>query len=585
MARDSSKTASAGIYITPRATIAVQARMRGNEVEVHARGAVETPPDAIVNGEIADPVRVGQAIRHLWRRTGLDARSVVVALPAGSCSMRALRLPHVPERERSALVRGELEQAQVIPHGGGGFDYLWVGQAAPAGSTPQADVYAYYTNSAAVENVRRAVQAAGLRLDAAEPASLSVMRGCLAARQQGEPVALLCPSETHTDLCIHDGTRVRQLRRIPAGWADLSVAPVEGTRDLLPDPTIWDAHAPPRSAAASQTPLGEAVEPEGEGDVSVYTHLPKVWPSGPRPDEEKQDEPEEEPTLVGMARSQDAVKQDFLVSEVGRTLAFYAREHPEETHPRSLLILAPSAVARRFEAALADTQTIPVAVWDPLAALDLPRPIVPPSWEDGDGYLEATGAALGVQAASARVPCLNLARREAAAVARERAPHTLRAGMAGSTLWLAMALGAWLTLWVLQARAVDETARLKAEIARIEAERAPALRYFELSQAARAAAAASQVPGASVLGRIAASTTPGVGLTSTRVAQDGRILIEGRAIGTTHVRRFALALGRGSAVKHPAIEQMKRDNTGQLTFRIGGWWREPMPPAAKEPSR
>lgn len=110
---------SVGIVVTPRAIVAVQASAHENEIEVKVRGAVETPPETLSGQEVLDPLRLGHALRNLWRRIGLGEHAASVAVLAPSYGLRALRMPQAPERERNALVRGELEQAQVIPRRGG----------------------------------------------------------------------------------------------------------------------------------------------------------------------------------------------------------------------------------------------------------------------------------------------------------------------------------------------------------------------------------------------------------------------------------------------------------------------------------
>ena len=118
MAKDAKRTTSVGLLVTPRATIVVQARVRGGDLDVQAVGAVDTPPGTMAGAEVINPLQLGHALRALWRQAGLNARSVTVALPAPAYALRGLRLPPVPERERRQVVRNELEQAQVLPHGG-----------------------------------------------------------------------------------------------------------------------------------------------------------------------------------------------------------------------------------------------------------------------------------------------------------------------------------------------------------------------------------------------------------------------------------------------------------------------------------
>ncbi len=627
MAKDAKRTTSVGLLVTPRATIVVQARVRGGDLDVQAVGAVDTPPGTMAGAEVINPLQLGHALRALWRQAGLNARSVTVALPAPAYALRGLRLPPVPERERRQVVRNELEQAQVLPHGGGSLDFAWMPPAGGAKGAALSDVYAYYTGDAMVDGIREAVLQAGLQIEGLEPASVGMMRAYVAAQAQREPVAILCPSSKHTDLCIYDGTGVRQLRRIPAGWDDIANMTAEGTRSMVPDlgtlpmgpgladgnplaaradipdmpPPDWLTQAAPDAplAAGSATPgdgrtpmapdpdaatglpfLGEALD----GEASEDTVLPAAdqWADRSvswRPVEG--DDPEDGADADG---TQALPRGSFLVSEVVRTLAFYARENDERVHPRALVILGPDEVTREFEPLLAPSLSIPVSAANPLASMELPVPAA--AQPAANEILAAAGAALASMASDIGVPHIDLSQQEKAVQARRRAPRALAAGMAGTTIWLCLAAIAAIVLMLMESRALGRSAFLSEEIARIQQERAPALRYFELSQAARAAQKGVEIPVEPVMGRVAVSTTPGVGLTTLKVEPAGKVTIEGKSLGVGNVQRFAYSLGAGKSVYLPTIESMKRDQQGVVSFRITGSYLPPAPsPAAVKSSK
>lgn len=580
---------SVGIVVTPRAIVAVQASAHENEIEVKVRGAVETPPETLSGQEVLDPLRLGHALRNLWRRIGLGEHAASVAVLAPSYGLRALRMPQAPERERNALVRGELEQAQVIPQERGAFDFLWIASGEPG--VPQADVYAYHINETIIDGLHRSFQVAGLRLASVEPGSIALMRLYLATRGKRDPVAILCPSARHTDLCIHDGTRVRQLRRIPAGWEDLGTTLERGTRDIIPEPRIWDAHVPSEKRGGMlNLSEGESLPeeaPDAEGTLAneasppaepTFQGIPNTWPI-------RSEFSDEVPDILSIGAGQSPVggqsahKSDFLVSEISRTLAFFEREHPEEAHPQEIVVLGPTDAARGFERVLSPAQSLPIVVANPLAGLDLPRAVaVPGLEEDPEAYALAVGVALAASGVDLGIPPVDLSRQTSVAQPGRRVPHLLRAGMAWSTLWLLASAIAAIGLMIAEARLADTHVQLTNEIARIHAERAPLIRAAELTKAAESARQVSEIPAAPVLGRVAAATTTGVGLTSLRVAPDGRVMLEGKALGTSNIQRFALSVGRGKSVRVPVIETTKRDTHGYVTFRIGALFREPAPP-------
>ena len=200
--------------------------------------------------------------------------------------------------------------------------------------------------------------------------------------------------------------------------------------------------------------------------------------------------------------------------------------------------------------------------------------------EEPEAYAMAVGVALAAAGAGLGMPPIDVSRQVSVAQPGRRVPHILRAGMAWSSLWLLAASIAAIGLMIAEARLADTHVQLTNEIARIHAERAPLIRAAELTKAAESARQVSEIPAAPVLGRVAAATTTGVGLTSLRVAPDGRVMLEGKALGTSNIQRFALSVGRGKSVRLPIIETTKRDNHGHVTFRIGALFREPTPPPA-----
>ncbi|MBM3495664.1 MAG: hypothetical protein FJX72_15275, partial [Armatimonadetes bacterium] len=276
------------------------------------------------------------------------ATAATVVLPPSASAMRAFRLPDAPIREQRLLVRGELEQSGALPIGGGAFGYMWL-QAPVEEEHREADVFAFYADDALIDNVREALRAANLRLDAIEPYSVAAMRAYLVARTGSEPVALLCPSASHTDLCIHDGSQVRYMRRIPGGWEDMRYTRPGLAQEEQP------ATGPRRLGLTDQT-LDDAEQSAGLGG------------------------PDAETTSAAAA---------FLASEVARSFAFYSREYRDADVPRSLVVLAPQAFSGAVAAVLEGVLPIPVVSDDPSALLDLPE--TAEGAQGSLGYLAAAG--------------------------------------------------------------------------------------------------------------------------------------------------------------------------------------------------
>lgn len=547
MANDSSE--NIGIVIDPRAITAVQARFVNGRLEVLSHGRAETPPGAVEGAAITDPERVAQALRSLVREMGARSRYASIALISPGYGLRTVRLPEVPPSERRALVRGEMEEQGVLPRGSGAFDFLWVPLRSETGKR-QADAHAYYASDMEVDGLRETLRMAGLLVARIEPASLAMMRAYLASQLVPQPIALLCPAEKHTDLCIHDGKSVQSVRRIPSGWQDIvparqtedspnhERAPDAGDSlpsfDLPPPLNGWSAPGTPEESSAFEAPgIPAQTAPESGERGSLMQH-----------------------------------SAAFLASEITRSLAFYAREYPEAAKPQALAILGPASIVQVLAPLLKENLSIPLHAQDPLSAFLMPPPPVASAGVETGAYVAAIGVALA--GTENTLPVVDLSHQEDLALARKRAPALLLAGMAGSTLWMIAAAAASISLTFLESNAQTERSQLTQEIAKVKAEQAPLLQRAADAAAASAYAAKSQVPVAPILGRVAASAQPGIMLTRMGVSSAGRVTLEGNALNTVSMQQFALDVGRGISIKDPAFEVMKQDDKGGLSFRIVG---------------
>jgi len=573
MAKGPGVQVDVGLAITEEYLLAVGVQHVHGKAQVAAHGVVELPRGAVEGSSVAEPQVVGEALRKLRRELNLQSRSACVVMLSPGYAMRALRLPDIPAAEQRTLVRGELEETGALPFGGGAFDFLWV-PLPPTSNKRQADAYAYYTSDATVDGIREALRQAGFQLECLEPSSLAMMRAYLAAMPRRQPIALLCPSERHSDLCIHDGTQIRHLRRIPAGWAEFDQRDASGagmglSRGLIEDGGI-------RSGTPEISPMPFLDEPNIE--------LAREEAVPPPPDESGGT------SSTGLRRISSIA---FLASEVMRSLAFYAREYEEWARPEALAIVGTADVAEDFRGTLERNLSIPVIDTDALAAYELSVPLAPFSdTKTRNGYLATIGTALGdVEPA---IPRVDTSQQELAARTRRRAPAVILAGMATSTVWMILSAVAAVTLTILESNKEAESVRLAQEITATQDKISTMVKQREISDAAKSAAASAQVPAASVMGRLAAATTPGVEVTNLHVMPDGQVIIEGKALTEASLAHFVDSLGLGKAVQQAYPASMRPESRGRgseqnvgsqaIEFRVVGRFRPPAPPPAAAPA-
>lgn len=484
------------------------------------------------------PARMARALRTLWNRGGFQRREVVLILPSALCELRTLRLPNVPERERRALVRGELEHAGVLPPGEGYFGFAWSEPTPTPGAL--ADAYAFCATASAIEPMRDALRDAGLILAGAEPISIAAMRAYLGSCRQRGAVALLFPEEFHSDLCIHDGRVLRQLRRIPAGrmGAVESGPPKPGARPApryaLGSASVGETGAPPGPESGPGWGL------PGKGDAAA---LSTAAPS--------------------RAEWHPAPAHSFLATEIARSLAYTAREFEDEPQPEALVVVADAVTARDFASALEGALRIPVRAGAGLAAFDLPR-----ATHLGDaavsewGYYAAIGGALGPDAGLPRLDLCAGMRPQRAQFSR-----TDRRLLTAAGVMLACGLAVTGTLRWREAALVREHAALRLELARVQEARSPQARYMEL-QRLTDAVSGGWSPAAAVLGRVAAAWSEDLELSTLTLGADGALVLEGRATGTAALHRFMARLSSGDLLGTPRLEGVTRDAEDRLRFRI-----------------
>lgn len=529
------------VVITPEVMLMVRGHATGSGVELIAQGAIATPDGALQADSVGDTGHLARALRHLWRHSEVRERAVVVVLPDTHCPMRPLRLPEVPRQERRAIVRGELEHAGALPIGGGGFDCLWL---PGTGKGERNEVIAYYASDALIDGLRHALQRAGLQLAGVEPLSLALMRASLQGRDADQNMALLHMADHHADLCLCRGMQLVHLRRIPVGYAGLATTTRQGRATVAAPQAIYGGRPGLRLIVDDTEPGEEREASEGADGVD---------------------------------------QKAFLVAEVTRSLAFYAREFGEEARPGALFLLGEAPVVNALEQILAPVQSLPVLRAD-IQALPATAGAVQetPRNVDPSLYTAAAGALLGRAYPEGGIPPLNIAQQEAQARARHRAPAFLRGGVALAALWILLATGIRISLSFLEPGVAAENQRLSERIATVQKEQAPSMRYWQTLDQTRNLSARAEIPATAILGRVAAASTGGISLEQLQIRSDGEILLEGSARDIVGVQRFVLALGQGAVVQKPIVQTMLQDIQGRLRFQIAAKYPAPEPASGTE---
>lgn len=538
----------------------IETRGTGRSVDVVGRWEMDTPRGTVSGPVVHDPPRLGVALRTLRRRAGVRGRVVNLVLPPSGYSARALRLPDIPEGERRPIVRGELEQTGALPFGGGGFDFLWL-QTRPGEA---ADVHAYFAGDGLIEPLREALDEAGLKLGVLQPSSLATIRAYLSTAPAARSLAVLYPAERYSDLCIHDGSEVRLLRRIPAGWADIDRGLQESRQ---PTRLVPDGDEEPPWRAPQEPAVPTAVWSEDAEGVVSFQPQPFAAPLEGAPARATAAQPVPAPAETSVAPRE----RSLLEEEVARSFAFYAREHQGRPLPEMLVIVGRGPTASRFEQIFSGSVPVSVVAVDITHEVHLPLPTFMGTETQPDELLLAAlyGAAVGGAGNACGIPVLDVAQQDRApslgARGRRRLVYT---GLGGAGVLLALAAVAAGVMTLVEMQAEAENTEIQNEIRAIQAQREPILRYNTVSNAARGLRERTQIPVGSVLGRVAAAANGGIALHTLQLSPEGKLTLEGNASSTRSLEQFGRELSQGATVRLPVIESMHRGKEADISFRI-----------------
>lgn len=88
---------------------------RGGTPRLTRFGEVALPPGAVIDGDVAEPEVVAEALRELWGKTGLKGRNVAVGLASQRVTVRQIDLPDLPDAELADAVRMQGQDQLPMP--------------------------------------------------------------------------------------------------------------------------------------------------------------------------------------------------------------------------------------------------------------------------------------------------------------------------------------------------------------------------------------------------------------------------------------------------------------------------------------
>jgi type IV pilus assembly protein PilM len=207
---------------------ACEVDIRGGKPSLRAIAVLPTPPDAVSNNEIVDPIALGKTIKQILAQSGIKAKNVVSCV-AGQSSLvvRIIEVPKMTRAELQETMKWEIERhvpfaaEQVV------MDYqpLVPPEEVPEGQNME--VLLAVAQEGLVTMHVKAIQAAGLKPVAIDIEPLASSRSLLDLANGSGPagtVAIVDMGASTTDISIYRDGRIAFTRSIQLAGNTLTKA-------------------------------------------------------------------------------------------------------------------------------------------------------------------------------------------------------------------------------------------------------------------------------------------------------------------------------------------------------------------------
>ncbi len=240
---------------------------RGGRAQLRGIAVLPTPPEAVVNSEITDPVSLGKMIKQLLAQSGIKAKKVITSV-AGQSSLvvRIIEVPKMTRAELQETMKWEIERHVPFANEPVVMDYqpLVPPDEVPDGQNMEILLAVVQENR--VNRQVETVQAAGLQPVAIDIEPLATSRSLLDLANGAGPqgtVAIIDIGASTTDISIYKEGRIAFTRSIQIAGSNLTKA----IADVLGQPLADAERLKKDLAGIPEVPRGDAgLEPFG-GDL------------------------------------------------------------------------------------------------------------------------------------------------------------------------------------------------------------------------------------------------------------------------------------------------------------------------------
>lgn len=178
-----------GLDIGRTAVRAVELRHRGRHAQLRRHASVPLPRGAVETGVVADPDEVTDACRRLWKEGRFSTREVRLGVSSGSVLVRQIELDWMPPADLKRALRYQVADLLPVAVDDANLDHVLLGEDTRVEENGQerrvVRILLVATARGAVDEMVRAVRAAGLRPQTADLVPLALVRAATAAARRG----------------------------------------------------------------------------------------------------------------------------------------------------------------------------------------------------------------------------------------------------------------------------------------------------------------------------------------------------------------------------------------------------------------
>lgn len=255
---------------------ACEVEAKGGKASLRGIAVVPTPPEAVANNEITDPVTLGKTIRQVLKQAGIKCPKVVSCVSGqSSLVVRIIEVPKMTPNELKETMKWEIERhvpfaaEQVV------MDYqpLVPPEEVPEGQNME--VLLAVAQEALVTRHLEAIQQAGLKPVAIDIEPLASSRALLDLSNGAGPegtVAIVDIGASTTDIGIYKEGRIAFTRSIQLAGNNLTKA----ISDVLGQPLAEAERLKKEIAGIPEQPQGAGAFGGGFGEDNPFGALPTL---------------------------------------------------------------------------------------------------------------------------------------------------------------------------------------------------------------------------------------------------------------------------------------------------------------------